>query len=103
MGLRLRRSMLWCLFGLMACSEMGTLYFQHGVNDATAELVARRYGPPHKLDRRQDGGMVWTYFDRGSGSVGYSGVGRASYCHKYVLTFDPQEVLRDWQQQECHD
>jgi hypothetical protein len=100
---RLHRSILWSLFGLMACSDLDGVYFQHRVSAVTAEQVAKRYGPPHKLDRRQDGGMVWTYFDRGSGSVGYTGVGRASYCHKYVLTFDPQEVLRDWQQQDCRE
>ncbi len=100
---RLRGYLAWGILGLVACTELDAEYFQNRVNDATSEVVARRYGPPHQLDRRQDGGMVWTYFDRGSGTVSYTGVARSSYCHKYVLTFDQQEVLRDWQRQECHN
>lgn len=86
---------------LCACSEFETGYFQDKVNQVTQEVVARRYGAPHKLDKLQDGRSVWTYFDRGSGTSGYSGYARASYCRAYVMTFDQTEVLRDWQQQDC--
>lgn len=89
------------VLGFAACSEIETGYFQNRVNEATQDMVARRYGAPHQLEKRADGGSVWTYFDRGSATAGYAGTARSSYCRGYVLTFDGQEVLRDWKQREC--
>jgi hypothetical protein len=92
-----------CAVGLLACSDANGVYFQHRVNETTAERVAKRYGSPHKLEQPPEGGMIWTYFERGSGTVSYAGVARSSYCHKYILTFDREEVLRNWQHEECQD
>ena len=86
---------------LCACGEFGTGYFQGQVNQAPQEVVAKRYGAPHKLDKLPDGRSVWTYFDRGSGTSGYGGYVPMSYCRAYIMTFDQTEVLRDWQQQDC--
>lgn len=95
----------WMLFVAMgtalACSELGMGYFQEGVNRVNQDNVAKRYGTPHRLEKLQDGRTVWTYFDRGSGTSGYSGFARSTYCRAYILTFDQNEVLRDWQQQDC--
>lgn len=95
------RALFVALGTLLACSEFGAVYFQDGVNKVNQDNVAKRYGAPHKLEKLQDGRIVWTYFDRGSGTSGYSGYARSSYCRAYILTFDQNEVLRDWQQQDC--
>jgi hypothetical protein len=89
------------LMGSVACVEIETGYFQGRVNEATEQTVASRYGPPHKVEQREGYQTVWTYFDRGSATVGYGGTARSTFCRAYVLTFDRQEILRGWQQQEC--
>lgn len=86
---------------LLACSEFETTYFQNKVNQVTQNVVAGRYGMPHKEERLPAGGSVWTYFDRGSGTVGYSGRAASHKCEAYLLTFDQSGVLRDWEQQDC--
>lgn len=100
--LRCARFMLLVALGpALACSEFGAGYFQNEVNKANQVNVAARYGAPHKIEKLQDGRTVWTYFDRGSGTSGYSGYARSSYCRAYILTFDQNEVLREWQEQDC--
>ncbi|OQW33897.1 MAG: hypothetical protein A4E19_19190 [Nitrospira sp. SG-bin1] len=86
---------------LSACGQIETGYFQSKVDQVTQDVVARRYGTPHRVDKLSDGRSVWTYFDRGSGTTGYGGYAPSSRCWAYVLTFDQTEVLRDWRQQDC--
>lgn len=86
---------------LFACSEFETGYFQNKVDQVTQNVVAGQYGMPHKEERLPAGGSVWTYFDRGSGTVGYTGSAGAKKCKAYLLTFDQSGVLRDWKQQDC--
>ncbi|MCG3778432.1 MAG: hypothetical protein JW388_1153 [Nitrospira sp.] len=89
------------LGAVSACSDFETRYFKDRVNEATTEGVAKRYGLPHKVEQREGGQTVWTYFERGSGTSSYAGTARSSFCRAYVLIFDRQETLRNWQQQEC--
>lgn len=91
----------WGVLGLGACAERETGYFQQLVNEATSDNVAKRYGPPHKVEQREGHQTVWTYFERGSATSSYAGTARSSFCRAYVLTFDREGILRDWQQQEC--
>jgi hypothetical protein len=91
------------LMGLVACAEFETGYFQSRVDEATAQTVASRYGAPHKVERPEGSQTIWTYFDRGSATSGYAGTARSTYCRAYVLTFDRQDILRGWQQQECRN
>jgi hypothetical protein len=86
---------------LSACSEFETAYFQNKVDHVTQNVVAGQYGMPHKEERLPAGGSVWTYYDRGSGTVGYAGSAGANKCKAYLLTFDQSGVLRDWKQQDC--
>ena len=85
---------------LTACSS-GSKYFQDAVNEATQEMVAKRYGSPHKTESRSEGGEVWTYFERGSGTAGFGGQVRGGGCRAYLLTFDKEAVLRRWDQHMC--
>jgi hypothetical protein len=98
----LQQLVLICAVGAVsACSEFETQYFKDRVHEATTERVAKRYGPPHKIEQREGHQTVWTYFDRGSASSGYAGTARSSFCRAYVLTFDQEGVLRDWKLLEC--
>lgn len=86
---------------LAACGEFEAGYFQDRVNEATQTIVAKRYGAPHKMEPQADGWVQWVYFERGSGTSGYSGYARAAYCRAYRMTFDRTGVLRDWRQDDC--
>lgn len=98
---RSRRLLPVALVALFACSEFETGYFQHRVDQVTRDVVANRYGAPHKVDKLSEGRSVWTYFDRGSSTTGYGNYASRSRCKAYVLTFDHAEILRDWKQQDC--
>jgi hypothetical protein len=91
------------LMGLVACAGYETGYFKGRVNEATEEMVAKRYGPPHQIEQREGNQTVWTYYDRGSGTSSYVGTARSTFCVAYLLTFDRQGILRGWQQQECRN
>jgi len=88
----------WASWG---CSE--TAYFQGKVNEATQDAVAKRYGAPHTIEELDNGGSVWTYYDRGSATASYSGYSTSTFCRAYVLSFDKEGILRDWKQQTCHN
>ena len=58
------------LLVLSACSG-SSKYFHDAVNEATQEMVGKRYGSPHKTQAATGGGEIWTYFERGSGTAGF--------------------------------
>jgi len=100
----LQQLVLICALGAgSACSEFETQYFKDRVNEATAERVAKRYGLPHKVEQREGYQTVWTYFERGSATSSYAGTARSSFCRAYVLQFDREGILRDWQQLDCRN
>ncbi len=68
------------MIGSVACAEFETGYFQCRVNEVTAQTVVSRYGLPHKVEQREGYQTIWTYFDRGSATVGYVGTARSSFC-----------------------
>lgn len=86
---------------LLGCSQFETGYFQSKVDHVTQDVVAGRYGAPHKMDPLSEGRVVWTYFDRGSSTAGYGGYAPPPPCKAYLLTFDQSGVLRDWKLQDC--
>jgi hypothetical protein len=65
------------LLVLSACSG-SSKYFHDAVNEATQEMVGKRYGSPHKTQAATGGGEIWTYFERGSGNgrLRWSSAGR---------------------------
>jgi len=89
------------LGGVAACSDPDTRYYKDRIDTVTMDQVVRRYGPPHKSESLDDHRTVWTYYERGSGTASYSGFATGGYCHAYVLTFDRDDILREWQQLEC--
>lgn len=100
----LRKLISIILFGTaMACSDLETRYFKDQVNNVTAEQVAQKYGAPHKVQRDDSGNTVWTYFERGSGTASYAGTAKGGICLAYRLSFDKQNILRDWRQVGCQN
>ncbi len=91
------------VFVAMSCGLIETQYFKDRVNEVSQERVARRYGPPHKAEPLQNGGEMWIYYDRGSATASYAGYAESKYCRAYLLSFDKEGVLRDWNEQTCRN
>lgn len=87
----------------IACSDLESRYFKDQVNNVTAEQVAQKYGTPHKVLEDDSGNTVWTYFERGSATASYAGTAKGGICRAYRLSFDEQNILRDWMQGECQN
>jgi hypothetical protein len=75
---------------LMACESEQERYFRKRVNHVSQDNVARRFGPPHRVQELTTGGTVWSYESRDR-----------SDCTAYILRFDQAKVLRDWNERKC--
>lgn len=84
-----------------SCGYLQTGYFHDKINDATQEMVLEQYGVPHDQRSLANGGAIWTYYERGSTPDAYAGSASGASCRAYVLTFDAQNVLREWKQETC--
>lgn len=91
------------VLSLASCGYFETGYFQSKVNEATQEMVGKRYGAPHKIEALDKGGEVWIYYDRGSATASYSGYSKGTFCRAYMLSFDKDGTLRGWEQRDCRD
>lgn len=89
------------LAAIVSCGYIETGYFQDKVNQVTQDVVLEHYGVPHDQRSLANGGAVWTYYERRSATAGYAGSARGASCRAYVLTFDAQNVLREWKQETC--
>jgi hypothetical protein len=76
--------------GLVACESERERYFRKHVNQVSQDAVARRFGPPHRAQELTTGGAVWSYEYRDR-----------SDCTVYILRFDQENVLRDWNERTC--
>lgn len=86
---------------VVSCGYLETDYFHGKINEATQEMVLEHYGVPHHQQSLANGGTVWTYYERNSGTASSSRAARGASCRAYVLTFDAQNVLREWKQETC--
>jgi len=82
---------------LTACAWRAT-YLSEVVNSATQDNVAKKLGPPHATHKLDNGETVWQYRHYRSSYVEGTG---GSRCREYILTFDPQRILRSWTRQRC--
>jgi hypothetical protein len=78
------------MLGLVACESERERYFRKHVNQISQDAVARRFGPPHRAQELTTGGAVWSYEYRDR-----------SDCTVYILRFDQENVLRDWNERTC--
>jgi hypothetical protein len=96
-------------------------YFKKGVNRLTQDEVVETFGPPHTAKVHVLGGdSIWTYrvpiSDKELAVVNFShltekaqltatsivdGPKAMLYCYRYILTFNEQKILKEWQREEC--
>ncbi len=75
---------------LMACEGEQARYFKRHVNHVSQDAVARQFGPPHRAYELTTGDTLWAYESR-----------QKSDCTAYILRFDQERVLRDWNERKC--
>jgi hypothetical protein len=90
---------LWVLLVLMgscASTPWQVRYLTSAEGTATQEQVTQHLGGPMAKLPLEDGGEMWTYrYTRGDVRV-------ATFeCWDYKLTFDAQQVLRQWKHRPC--
>ena len=73
-------------FTISACTWRAE-YLEEVKGRANQDDIAQRLGAPTNTHKLNKGGEVWTY------EVCRGG------CVYYVLTFDEQQILRNWQRQ----
>jgi len=86
------------IFLLSCCTPWRVEYLEEVTGRATQDEVAFKLGPPVSERTLSSGEIVWLY--RYTGAV----VGQAggnTWCREYVLKFDAQKILRQWNYQKC--
>jgi len=84
------------IVGLQACTYPDW-YLQHHSGLATQDQIVDEMGQPAKKEALPDGGSRWTYYHHVSYAtyLTYSNPD-AEVCYTYVLTFDAQGLLQNW-------
>ncbi len=83
---------------LASCTPWRVEYLEDAKGRATQDDVTMKFGPPMGERRLSTGDAVWIYRYTGA-DVGQSG--GSTWCREYVLRFDPQRILREWNRQKC--
>lgn len=83
---------------LTACATPMLMdYLTTAQDRATQEDVQRELGKPAKMFPQEDGRSIWIYHHL---SYSYNPPFGVSSCVEYSLTFDQQQVLRQWMAKE---
>lgn len=101
-----RMAIAFVLVTLISCVPKRTpwrvTYLSEVANHATQDDVTMRLGAPHSSRILSDGRTVWTYRYYSGAVVGSAGnIVGSSACSEYILTFDQDNVLREWNRQRC--
>ncbi len=94
----IRVSLMLMLIGCAMSQSWQVVYLKTAQDQATQAEVRQRLGPPRQTTPADTWGSVWVYeyWEHEYGDrIRQSG----SWCDQYVLTFDPQAILRQWAHQ----
>jgi hypothetical protein len=77
--------------GLSACAPYRVEYMEESLRQATQAELVHKFGYPQRLKRVKNGDQVWEY-DFQSGE---------RQCVTYVVTFNVDDELRQWERRDC--
>jgi hypothetical protein len=66
-------------------------YLEDALRQTTQAELVQKFGYPQRLKRVRNGDQVWEYDFQG----------KARNCVTYVLTFNPDDELRQWERRDC--
>lgn len=81
------------------CTSWRAEYLEEVTGRATQDEITLKLGPPMSERSLSGGESVWLYHYTGA-PVGLYG-GGTKECWAYVLKFDIQKILRQWNSQKC--
>jgi hypothetical protein len=83
------------IIGCAAFEAKETIFLRKAHGQATQDEVRQQLGPPKLMKATQSGEATWVYqiWDWQPGNR-FTSTG--AWCDEYVLTFDPQSILRRW-------
>lgn len=77
--------------GLSSCAPYRVEYMEDALRQTTQAELVHKFGYPKRLKRDKSGDQVWEYdFQGGEGK-----------CVTYLLTFNAEEQLRQWERRDC--
>ncbi len=75
-------------------------YLERHMGSATVQDVEEEFGPATGVQAREDGSTVRVYRYEGVSGPMLLDVTEV-WCVEYVLTFDPEGLLRTWVRRDC--
>jgi hypothetical protein len=84
---------LWAslLLATAACVSAHVDYLEGALRQPSQEELIQKFGYPQRVKRAFDGATVWEY----------EFVQLDDRCTRYILTFDAEDHLRQWERQDC--
>ena len=77
--------------GVNSCAPYRVEYMEDALRQTTQAELVHKFGYPQRLKRDKSGDQVWEYdFQGGEGK-----------CVTYLLTFNAEEELRQWERRDC--
>jgi hypothetical protein len=80
------------------CTPWRAEYLEDVTGRATQDEITMKLGPPMAERNLSSGETVWLYRYTGANANQYGG---STWCGEYVLKFDIDKILRQWNRQKC--
>ena len=78
-------------FAVSSCAPYRVEYMEDALRQTTQAELVHKFGYPQRLKRVKNGDQVWEYDFQGE----------ERRCVTYVVTFNPDDELRQWERRDC--
>jgi hypothetical protein len=79
------------MIGVTSCAPYRVEYMEDALGQATQAELVHKFGYPQRLKRVKNGDQVWEYDFQGE----------EKKCATYVITFNAEDELRQWERRDC--
>jgi hypothetical protein len=86
-----RSATLILVVAMTCCAPYRVDYVEDSLRDVSQAEVVHKLGYPQRLKRAKNGDQVWEYDFQG----------KENECVTYVVTFTPENELRQWERRDC--
>lgn len=86
------------IFLFSSCTPWRVEYLEEVNGRATQDEIALKLGPPMSERTLGTSETVWLYRYTGAETNQHRG---STWCREYILRFDNQKILRQWNRQTC--
>ena len=83
---------------LSGCTPWRVEYLEEVTGRATQDEITLKLGPPMAERTLSTSETVWLYRYSGASVDQYGG---GTWCREYILKFDTQKILKEWNRQKC--